>query len=93
MNVKFKEYVESAVEYNGLTKEYTSKICKILTEESPSNNIWYFRDGFFRVDVIKEDYDKYMEFIEGLIGCSYCHLMNNTGLTFLVSLSTLYEKL
>lgn len=93
MNVNFKEYVESAVECNRMTKEYTNKICKILTEESPSDNIWYFRDGFFRVDVIKEDYDKYMEFIEDLIGCSYCHLMNNTGLTFLVSLSTLHEKL
>ena len=93
MDEKFKEYVKCAMHYNNLTKEYTNKLCKILTEEAPRDNIWYFRDGFFRVDVTQENYDEYMTFIEGLIGCSYCHLQNPNGLTFLLSLSTLYQKL
>ena len=93
MNTKINEYVKCATHYKDLTNEYTNKICKILTDEAPSDNIWYYRDGFFRVDVFQKDYDDYMSFIENIIGCSYCHLMNPNGLTFLVSLSTLYDKL
>lgn len=93
MNSKFKEYLECAVQYNELSKQYVNKICEILTTESPSNNQWYFRQGFFCVDVVKKDYNSYMKFIEDTVGCSYCHVMNTNGLTFMMSLTTLNEKL
>ncbi len=89
----FEEYVHLACHYNDMSDKYINKICEILLEESPSNNIWYFRDGFFRVDVVKEDYEKYMNFIEEIIGCSYCYSFNDTGLTFMVSLTTIDGKL
>lgn len=93
LNNNFGEYVKSAMHYKELTKGYTNKICKILTDESPCGNIWYYRNGFFCVDVLKDDYDDYISFIEDLIGCSYCHVMNSNGLTFMVSLATLCESI
>ena len=89
----FKAYLEHANKYNELTHEYTNKLCNILTSEAPSDNEWYYRNGFLCVDVLKKDYDNYIAFIEDVVGCSYCHVMNTNGLTFMVSLSTLYSKL
>ena len=80
-----KSYVED--------KDTIFETCRWLTKNSPSSNIWYYKDGFFRVKVEREDYDSYMDFIENLIGCSYCYLMNATGITLMMSLSTLYRKL
>lgn len=88
----FKEYLEKANGYESLTREYTNKLCEILTDEAPSDNEWYYRNRFFCVDVVKKDYDNYMSFIEDVVGCSYCHIMNSNGLTFMVSLTTLYDK-
>lgn len=86
-------YTGIASHHKEVLDECTGKICEVLTDTAPSDNEWYFRDGFFRVDVVKEDYDDYITFIEDLVGCSYCHLMNNDGLTFMVSLSTLSYKI
>lgn len=91
--VLFKDYVECAVQCKELTDEYITKICGLLTIDSPRDNEWYYHNGFFRVDVVKADYEAYMDFIENLTGCSYCHTLNDTGLTFMVSLTTLNNKL
>ena len=85
--------VVDAVVYKEQMEESVNNVIGFLNENSPSDNQWYFQCGSFRVDVEKKDYDKYMCFINNLVGCSYCHIVNSTGLTFLFSLSTLYEKL
>lgn len=89
--------------YNDLKKAIKKKqeydeqmkyICNHMMNIAPYNNRWYYNNtGFLQVDVHREDYDEYLDFMENIVGCSYCHALNENGITLMVSLNTLLKEL
>ena len=83
-----------ALDKKEVYEEHMKYVCGYLERMSPSNNRWYFNNtGFLQVDVTREEYDDYLEFVESLVGCSHCYLLGKNGFTLMFSLSTLKEKM
>ena len=93
-NTYFYDDVNKALEKQKEYQEQMKYICHHMMTISPRNNKWYYNNtGFLQVDVEKKDYDVYIEFMEKIVGCSYCHLMTSTGITLMVNLTTLKKEL
>ena len=88
---EFEVIIEKAYQSNA--DEDINRVCEYLTKDAPLDIEWYFKDGFFRVDVVREEYDSYIEYIENITDCRYCYLMNPTGITLMMSLSTFHRIL
>lgn len=86
--------VVRALESKGVYEDCMRYVCGALERVSPCDNRWYFNgSGFVCVDVVREDYDVYLDFLFELVGCSYCYLMNGDGFTLMVSLGSLCKGL
>lgn len=91
---EFLNNVEDAVEVKKDYEEHLSVLCEYLKEASPYPNDWYYNgNGFLQVDVKQDEYDMYLSFIEELVGCSYTHLQTPNGLTLILHINTVYEKM
>ena len=94
MNEKLYNQLCTALKHKKNYDEEMKKICDYLIVLSPKDNIWYYNStGFLQVDVKKEEYDEYIAFMDDLVGCSYCYLMNPTGLTLMMNINTLKDKI
>ena len=86
--------INEALKYKKGYDKQMKQLCEYLSDISPKDNIWYYNStGFLQVDVKKNEYDEYMDFMENLVGCSYCYIMNPTGLTLMMNINTLKEKI
>lgn len=66
-------------------------ICNYFKSISPCDYSWYFNcNGFIMVDVPLEYVDDYIRFVEDIVDCKYTTERNLSGITFCISLSTLY---
>lgn len=91
---KLYDGINEALKYKREYDKQMKKLCEYLIEVAPKDNIWYYNStGFLQVDVKKEEYDEYIGFMEDLVGCSYCYLMNPTGLTLMMNINTLKDKI
>ena len=83
-----------ALDKKKVYEEHMKYVCSYLERISPKNNRWYYNStGFLQVDVKREDYDEYLEFVIDLFVCSHCYVMNEGGMTLMFSLSTLKNRL
>ena len=86
--------VVRALESKGVYEDCMRYVCGALERLSPCDNRWYFNStGFVCVDVVRDDYDVYLDFLFELVGCSHCYLMNGDGFTLMVSLGSLCKGL
>lgn len=85
----------SALEAKVDFEVYMKYVCSALERLAPGDCRWYFSNsGFIMVDVGVSDVDEYLEFVEGLVGCSYCYLGDGGDcLTLMFSLSSLRDCL
>lgn len=94
MSSELCDLIVRVLESKRVFDECMGAVCDLLCDLSPCDNKWYFNGtGFVMVDVTREDYDLYLDFVEGLVGCSHCYLMNDGGFTLMFSLSTLRDCL
>lgn len=70
------------------------EVCDYLTKISPHSNQWYYNNnGYLMIDIKREEYESYFKFVEDIVKCSYCHLMRDNGLTLMLSIATIIEKM
>lgn len=76
-------------------EESMSQVCACLNSICPYNSCgWYFNSaGFVQVDVPFDDVDGYIQFVEDMVECRYTSIRNLNGVTLMISLSTLKDKL
>ena len=70
------------------------KIAFLLRSMSPKDNRWYFNGkGFFSVDVDYDYCDEYLTFVESLVESKYICEETLSGLSIMLSLTTLKDCL
>lgn len=94
INTQFKNNVSNALSLKKELNKTLKIIYDYLNSISPGDYHWYGNSlGFVKVDVLYEDVDVYIEFIESIVGCKYSQIINENGITFVINLSTLNECL
>lgn len=93
-NSYFYEDIKKALNKKKEYDEQMKYVCNHMMNISPHQNRWYYNStGFLQVDVQRQDYDDYIDFMDNIVGCSYCHVLNNEGITLMVNLNTLLKEL